>query len=449
MLLTFVISLLALYAPVPAVSPILPWYWSVLAVGALTAVNALACWSGARLAGTLYDARTGAGGMQAVRIFRLVKLGIVGLVALEVFALRWPLFVQWAFAARPWLVPAGEVVLLLPLLVMVLTAMAFEYHFQRTKRHIGLSLRQYLLLRFRTEIAILLVPWLLLALSIDVAYALWGGSEHIRAIEGGLTAAMVVGIVVFGPWFLRSIWQTSPLPAGPLRERLEAFCRTQHFRCRDILVWHTYGYLPNAGVVGLAGSLRYVLLTDALLADCTPDEVEAVFAHEVGHVRQHHFAFYILLAAGFMAFYVNAMDLLAGMGFVAPIANVFLTELGPAEAAIMLTLAALYWVFAFGYISRRLEQQADIFSLRTTSNPAAFLSAMRKLGALSGTPERAGSWRHFSLWRRTQFLQSALQNPERAALADRSTRLLRFIVVGLCAAAVLRLLLRAPALLGV
>ena len=38
--------------------------------------------------------------------------------------------------------------------------------------------------------------------------------------------------------------------------------------------------------------LRYVVLTDRLVQEMTPEEVEAVFGHEVGHIKHHHLLFY-------------------------------------------------------------------------------------------------------------------------------------------------------------
>src|SRR5581483_9722513 len=88
-----------------------------------------------------------------------------------------------------------------------------------------------------------------------------------------------------------------PLPAGPLRSRLEGTARRLGFRCNDILVWGTHGGVANAMVAGVVPWLRYVILTDRLMTELTPDEIEAVFGHEMGHAKHHH----MLLYLGFLA----------------------------------------------------------------------------------------------------------------------------------------------------
>ena len=105
--------------------------------------------------------------------------------------------------------------------------------------------------------------------------------------RGDLSAPAGLIALLF-PTLLRWTWKTTPLAAGPLRERLEAAARRCRFRAREILVWHTGDMVVNAAVAGFVPGLRYVFLTDALLTRLTPEEIEAVFAHEVGHVRHRH-----------------------------------------------------------------------------------------------------------------------------------------------------------------
>ena len=68
-------------------------------------------------------------------------------------------------------------------------------------------------------------------------------------------------------------------------------------RARDI----SYGWLretsnriANALVMGVAPRFRYVLLSDLLLAEMSDEQVEAVFAHELGHVAHRHMIWYLV-----------------------------------------------------------------------------------------------------------------------------------------------------------
>src|SRR5262249_14234850 len=98
---------------------------------------------------------------------------------------------------------------------------------------------------------------------------------------------------LFIPWLLRLVLGLTPLPDGPLRRRLLATAERLGFRFTDILVWHTRGTVAHAMVTRLVPFLRYVVLPDRLIDELSEQEVEAVFGHEVGHVKHHHMLFYL------------------------------------------------------------------------------------------------------------------------------------------------------------
>jgi Zn-dependent protease with chaperone function len=437
-LLALLISLLVLYIAKPVGKPCLPIGLAPFGVALLVCLHALVCLIVGGAARIVH--KTGAGDLKAFRVLRIAKLNIIIFTLLMAFVLGWPAFVARLFSGTPWLPFADDALLLLPVIAMALITMASRHRFEKRTGMVRLNLVDYLALRTRTELAVLLMPWAVLVIVSDVTLILFGQSPHYTAIDTIVSVVLVVAMVTFGPVILRMVWETSPLPAGPLRERLEALCTAQHFRCRNMLVWHTRKHVPNAGVVGMLPLLRYVLLTDALLANCTDEEVESIFAHEIGHVKNHHFSFYLLFAIGFMCFYANVVDALSGFGVVEPLGNILVHELTATQAVIMLIFAALYWVFAFGYLSRRLEQQADMFALRVSSNPAALASALQKLGAMSGVPSKADSWRHFSIHRRTDFLREVMADPARGLQAHRLTRFVQLAIVLLFVVSCLRLL---------
>src|SRR4029077_1449988 len=102
--------------------------------------------------------------------------------------------------------------------------------------------------------------------------------------SGILVISMFVGL----PWILRLALGLKPLPPGPTRDRLERCAVRLRFRCSNILLWNTHGGIANAMVAGIVPWLRYVVLTDRLVEELTPQEVEAVFGHEIGHVKHRH-----------------------------------------------------------------------------------------------------------------------------------------------------------------
>jgi STE24 endopeptidase len=134
----------------------------------------------------------------------------------------------------------------------------------------------------------------------------------------------------------------------------------------------------NAAVIGW-GRNRRIVIGDTLLTLCTPDEIEAVFAHELGHVALHHT--WNLLAGsaasfvvGFYLLYLVLSPSAAALGFTSP-----------AEIAAVPLL--MLWIAVFGFLSRplqtgysrRLEKQADLFILDKVEKPETLASALTKL----------------------------------------------------------------------
>jgi STE24 endopeptidase len=133
-------------------------------------------------------------------------------------------------------------------------------------------------------------------------------------------------------------------------------------------VWKTDGAVVNAAVAGIVPWLRYVMLSDGLVQHLTEEEIEAVFGHEVGHIRHHHLWFYVAFLLGSSLFLLVALtttsrvlaDLLGeptmhdamslAHGLAAPLAGM-----------------ALYFGVFFGFLSRRFERQADVFGCRAVS----------------------------------------------------------------------------------
>ncbi|HHT9125179.1 MAG TPA: M48 family metallopeptidase [Candidatus Brocadiia bacterium] len=139
----------------------------------------------------------------------------------------------------------------------------------------------------------------------------------------------------------------------------------------------------NAALTGL-GSTRRILLSDTLLNSFSHEEIEAVFAHELAHhVYRHVFKMLIVASiCGFAGFalchYVLSIAIqlsLRAEGEAIPIHDI---------AAFPLLVLVLS---AFGFVllplqnaySRWLEKDCDVYSIRKTGNPSAFISMMNKL----------------------------------------------------------------------
>ena len=252
-----------------------------------------------------------------------------------------------------------------------------------------------------------------------------------------------LGVFLFAPLLARLVLSVRPLSEGPVRDDLTDICRRHRVRVREFLLWKTDGSMMNAAVMGLIGPLRYVLLTDALIETMTRRQVQAVMAHEIGHVRRHHMPWLVLS--------LLAVLLLAGIVVSAPF---LLSESlrvhwdartvpwieGAASA-----VAAILALIAFGWISRRFERQADTFAVQHLSETgedeaedptsvtaeAAFTlhSALQTIARLNTVDPDRRSWRHGSIAWRQAYLNSIIGCPLDALPIDRFIRRLKLAVI--------------------
>lgn len=224
----------------------------------------------------------------------------------------------------------------------------------------------YFTSHLRLQILFTLAPVVLILAIVDVVNVAMlplvrylSPSLH-SAVQQGVIFAAVAMIYLFSPELLRRLLRTSPLPDSPLRRQLLQMAQRQGLRVRDILLWQTHHNICNAAVMGLLGRFRYVLLTDLLLETMTDEQIEAVFAHEVGHVVHRHMLWYVLIIVILVLTLTGVEPLLGrfwpGMGHT--------VWLGLSADLWLTGLATVAFILGFGFLSRRFERQADVFAAR-------------------------------------------------------------------------------------
>ena len=306
-----------------------------------------------------------------------------------------------------------------------------------------LSRGAYVLMQLRHQFGLLLLP-LLAVFAWSEALMLLGPNFNGPLSEDAvmlLSPAGVLVIFVGAPLVIRYIWQTGPLPAGEVRERMTALCRQHRVRVRELLLWQTSGRMINAAVTGLVSQVRFILLSDGLLDQLEPREIEAVMAHELAHVKRLHLVWMALVV-------VALLGLLEGGGyalldaFAGPMMTAVDTTAHPIEdtawtlddpnlrmglVSVPALLAALY---TFGWVSRRIERQADVFAVQHLAATAGeqqtdgqgrqvfdeasvqtMVHALQRVSELNHAPITRNSWRHGSIAWRQDHLRSLVGQP--------------------------------------
>ena len=205
---------------------------------------------------------------------------------------------------------------------------------------------------------------------------LWGAAIF---LAGYALLALVAPI-----WLVPLFYRLTPLPDGLLLTRLLALARRVGVPVTGVFVvdQSRKSRTANAAVTGL-GRTRRILLFDTLLHEFTPEEVEAVLAHELAHQLHGDIRRGLLVqgALTLVTFWIADLALRWGVGW--------LGLDGPADIAglplfglilMVVSLAAL--PVANGW-SRRVEWQADRFALRTIPDPRAFIRSMERLATLN------------------------------------------------------------------
>jgi STE24 endopeptidase len=168
--------------------------------------------------------------------------------------------------------------------------------------------------------------------------------------------------------------------------------------------------VANAGLMGL-GRTRRIVLGDTLYGNYTPEEIEAILAHELGHHVHHD------IGRGIA---VNALFTLSGLWFASVVLRWGVQAFGfrgPGDVAAFPLLALVALLFGIATLplgnaySRWRERLADRFALQITGNPRAFGTAMLKLADQNLTEAEPEPW---VVW----LLYSHPTIGERVAMAD-------------------------------
>lgn len=286
-----------------------------------------------------------------------------------------------------------------------------------------LTARSFIAANLKINLAILL-PWLIISVLFDlIQLAPLPGLKDFLASPWGEPVLMLLslfGLIFFLPLAIVRLWGCTPLPSGPARQRIEEFCRSQRLRFADILLWPLFeGRMLTAGVIGLSRRFRYLLVTPALLEATTPEEMEAVMAHELGHVKHFHLQLYLFLFLGFgLLTQVGAAPLLLLLlssdffyQLVALTGKSPDTILALASTFILFALMLGYFRFIFGFFMRNFERQADLHALTAMGHASPLIRVFEKIALLSGNIRDLPSWHHFGLGQRIDYLHGCENNP--------------------------------------
>ncbi len=206
--------------------------------------------------------------------------------------------------------------------------------------------------------------------------------QHWWLITWAVFLGLFVLLAQLAPVILFPIfYKFAPLQNEELKSRLVRLSEQAGTRVRGVYQWKLSekSKKANAALTGL-GTTRRIILADTLLENYSPDEIEAVLAHELGHQVHRHILKSIAVQAAitFVGFWTAnqalqyAIDHSNRFTGLADFANLPLL-------ALVSTVLSLLVLPALNAYSRYNERQADRYAFRSLVSVEPFISAMNKL----------------------------------------------------------------------
>ena len=184
-----------------------------------------------------------------------------------------------------------------------------------------------------------------------------------------------------------------------LAERLLRLAERAHTRVRGVYKFDLSRRTKtaNAALTGI-GNSRRIILGDTLIEEFTPDEIETVLAHELGHHVNRDIPLIILVGSvsTLVGFYLASLGLKWGVHFWG-----FEDASDISALPLFILVIGVYSLVTMplnNAFSRWRERLADQYALQATGNGEAFASAMRRLANQNLADADPEPWVEFLLY---------------------------------------------------
>jgi len=201
-----------------------------------------------------------------------------------------------------------------------------------------------------------------------------------------VTFAFAVFIVLIGPVYILPMFnKVSRLDDPVLTQRILRLARANGIAAKDVYMVDASRQTTrmSANVSGVGSTMR-ITLNDNLLRRGSPEEIEAVMGHEMGHYVLNHvykdlLFFFVVIVAWFAALYYTLQWALGRWGERWQIRGVG----DPAVVPLVLLITTIFFFVLTPILNthtRTEEAEADIFGINASRQPDGFAQAAIHLG---------------------------------------------------------------------
>lgn len=220
--------------------------------------------------------------------------------------------------------------------------------------------------------------------------------QHWWLLAWALFMGLFILLAQLAPVVLFPIfYKFEPLENEELRRRLVILGERAGAHVRGVYRWKLSekSKKANAALTGL-GNTRRIILADTLLDNYSPEEIEAVLAHELGHHVHRHIFKSILVQAGITLFGFWAANWTLHYAIdhhifefdqMSDFANLPLLAL----VSVVLSFVLMPALNAY---SRFNERQADRYAFESTASVQPFISSMNKLAEQNLAERTPSKW---------------------------------------------------------
>jgi STE24 endopeptidase len=284
--------------------------------------------------------------------------------------------------------------LLLLLLISKALGIGLDYYGFRLERRYKLSNQ-----RFRSwvwdEVKGFTVGLVMGAVVVELLYfTLREWPQYWWLLAWALFMVMFVVLAQLAPVVLFPIfYKFEPLDNEDLRRRLVVLSERAGTRVRGVYRWKLSekSKKANAALTGL-GATRRIILADTLLDNYTPDEIEAVLAHELGHHVHRHILKSIVVQAAITLLGFWAANWVLHYS----VDRRMFEELSDFANLPLLALVSVVVSFllmpALNAYSRYNERQSDRYAFESIATVDPFISAMNKLAEQNLAERTPSKW---------------------------------------------------------
>ncbi len=266
----------------------------------------------------------------------------------------------------------------------------------------------FLIYKFLSDLA-MLIPWDRILQITGIAENSY--EETYLILLAGFVFIAILLIVM--PLAIVYFWKCNDLEESTLKNRLIVLCQKAKFKYAGLKTWEVMQDSMTAAIIGVWGRFRYVMFTPGLLQKLSPNAIEAVLAHEIGHSKNRHLLIYPFIVSGIFI----ASSFLASMIY-AQMMSVLENHLVLSIQVWNLLNALMFFIFfalilgilfrlVFGYYTRLFERQADLYIFELGIPSANLIEALNELAIASGHIHDVPNWHHYSIRQRINFLINA------------------------------------------